>query len=61
MVDSDIKPLITPTMTIKAEFIDEFKDIDEDSEEFQIAKINIGPKFNKLPSSKVIKYNHLNN
>lgn len=60
MGDSNMKPIITPTLTVKAEFLEDFQDIDEESEEFQILKVNIGPKFNKISSKQFMNYDHLN-
>ncbi|CAI2382149.1 unnamed protein product [Moneuplotes crassus] len=48
MADSYIKPMITPTLTLKSAFVDDFDQISD--QEFCITKVNIGPKILQLLS-----------
>ena len=63
MNDSHIRSLITPTLTLKASFVNEFNEIDEDTEDLHIMKLNIAPKVNKNVhhNKNERKFAHLNN
>jgi hypothetical protein len=63
MSDSHIRPMITPTITMKASVVTEFPDLQEEVEHIQILKLNIASKVLKSIQNNrnERKYAHLNN
>lgn len=63
MSDSHIRPMITPTITMKAAVVNDFPHLDEEVGNIEILKLNISSKVIKSIQNNrnERKYTHLNN